>query len=63
MVFLLLVIIIIDCIILIKSIIINKVDYNNSYVCMYINIVFIIIFIVYDKGYGLGGVILVCGEC
>ena len=26
----------VDCIILIKSIIINKVDYNNSYICMYV---------------------------
>ena len=33
----------INCIIVIKSIILNKVDYNNSYnVCKYINIVLLV---------------------
>ena len=36
---------------------------RTIHICsMYINIMFIL-FIVYNKGLGLGGVLVVCGEC
>ena len=50
----------INCIILIKSIIINKVDWNNSYVCMYKKYSVDIYLLCMIKG--LVGVLVVCGE-
>ena len=51
-----------------KGIIINKVNWNNSYmyVCMYINIGLIYIYLlcmINVRTLGIGGVLVVCGEC